>query len=250
MFSISLVSLNIERSKHLDRVIPFLLERDPDVVCIQELLERDIPYFEKTFGMQCVFGPSGLHLASELETEPVMMMGSALLSRLPIGARKIEYYAGSEERARRDAPQRVLHNSKLITCDVEKDASIFRIATTHFTWTPHGRPNDEQREDMRHLFKLLASAGEFVLAGDFNAPRGGEIFTAIAERYKDNIPAKYTTSIDGSLHRAGNLQLMVDGIFSTPAYEVSDVELHTGISDHCAITATIAKKLDRIVKMY
>jgi hypothetical protein len=48
------------------------------------------------------------------------------------------------------------------------------------------------------------------------------------------------TSIDPKLHRAGALQLMVDGLFTTPGYEASDVMLHTGVSDHCAITARIA----------
>jgi hypothetical protein len=34
---------------------------------------------------------------------------------------------------------------------------------------------------------------------------------------------------------------MVDGLFSTPGYLVSDVELHSGVSDHMAITANVAK---------
>lgn len=247
MASISLVSLNIERSKHLDLVIPFLEQRAPDVICVQELLERDIPLFEATFDMQCIFGPSGFHPADEPDTEPVMM-GSAILSRLPIRMQKIEYYAGSEAMARSDAPQEILHHKKLITCDVDKGGAVFRIATTHFTWTPKGRPSDEQREDMRNLLGLLASAGEFVLTGDFNAPRGGEMFGELASRYTDNIPPQYATSIDIPMHYAGRLSpheladKMVDGLFTTPGYRVSDVELVSGVSDHCAIVAKVSKK--------
>jgi|GEM_PF-5115909 hypothetical protein len=34
---------------------------------------------------------------------------------------------------------------------------------------------------------------------------------------------------------------MVDGVFSTPEYEVSNVQLHSGVSDHLAITGDISK---------
>ena len=79
-----------------------------------------------------------------------------------------------------------------------------------------------------------------MLCGDFNAPRGGEIFGLLAQKYKDNVPQKYTTSIDGILHRAGPLPFMVDGLFSTPGYTVSHVEMVCGISDHCALIANVA----------
>ena len=63
----------------------------------------------------------------------------------------------------------------------------------------------------------------------------------MSDRFKDNIPLRYTTSIDPNLHRAGALELMVDGLFSTPGYVVSDVALHSGVSDHCAITCAISR---------
>ena len=45
------------------------------------------------------------------------------------------------------------------------------------------------------------------------------------------------------LHRAGPLQLVVDGMFSTDDYSVSEVALHQGVSDHCAITALVSKRV-------
>ncbi|MBM3260901.1 endonuclease/exonuclease/phosphatase family protein [Candidatus Kaiserbacteria bacterium] len=245
--SLKLASINIERSKHLDRVIPFLQRYDPDVICVQELLERDIPLFEEIFGVKCIFGPSGFHSADEPETESVMV-GTALLSRLPIRSQKIEYYTGSEAQARSNEPQEILTNSKLIICDLEKDDTLFRIATTHFTWSPRGMATDEQRTNMRHLIDILGAMGEFVLCGDFNAPRGGEIFAMLTDVYKDNIPPQYATSIDIDLHRAGRTRpqeladKMVDGLFSTPGYEVADVQLISGVSDHCAVTTTISRR--------
>ena len=84
------------------------------------------------------------------------------------------------------------------------------------------------------------------MCGDFNAPRGGEIFSALATRWHDNIPGTYHTSLDLSLHKAGKVDgerlatLMVDGLFTTPGYRTSRVELVPGVSDHCAIVAEVA----------
>jgi endonuclease/exonuclease/phosphatase family metal-dependent hydrolase len=83
---------------------------------------------------------------------------------------------------------------------------------------------------------------EIVFCGDFNAPRGGEIFSAFADRYKDNIPEKYKTSLDSSHKGYGKPwweTTMVDGIFSTPRYIVKNVIFHKGLSDHQAVTAEI-----------
>jgi hypothetical protein len=79
------------------------------------------------------------------------------------------------------------------------------------------------------------------LFGDFNAPRGKEIFSIFTEKLKDNIPLNYETSLDENLHRAGKLTYMVDGCFTTPEYVASDVELRFGVSDHAAVLATITK---------
>ena len=117
----------------------------------------------------------------------------------------------------------------------------FTIGTTHFPWTPDGSASDHQRQACDQLLAVLGHR-ELLLCGDFNAPRGGEIFTRLAIHWHDNIPANYTTSIDPKLHSAGPLQLMVDGVFSTPCYQIRDVVLHQGVSDHCAITAKVSLK--------
>lgn len=247
MASVSLISINIERSKHLDVVSDFILAHRPDVVCMQELCHKDIPYFESLLGTQCVYAPSGRHPADPPETEG-MIVGCGIFPRLKAIERGVEYYAGSVEDAESPNIEGIFRNNALILCDLEKDGTTFRVGTTHFTWTPDGNPNDAQRRNLPPLLAVLASAGEIVFTGDFNAPRGGEIFSSIAEKYTDNVPFDYVTSLDINLHRAGKLRpeeladKMVDGLFTTPAYSASDVVLHPGISDHYAITATISRE--------
>lgn len=240
--SLKLVSLNIERSKHLDLVIPFLVAQKPDVVCIQELFERDIPHISKALGgMAYVFAPMTRYVSED----PPAIMGVGVFSRLPFVRSEVLYYGGDPahmpELDQNDTSTWNNKNFVLPVCEVENGGDLFRISTTHFRWTPDGKPDELQRGDMRALLAVLETVEEFVLTGDLNMPRGGGLFEMLAQRYKDNVPLRYDTSIDEKLHRNGPLKLMVDGIFSTPAYVVSDVEMISGVSDHCALVATLSK---------
>jgi endonuclease/exonuclease/phosphatase family metal-dependent hydrolase len=247
--SLSLVSLNIEQSKHLERVILFLQERQADVVCLQELMEYDIPLFEKELGMRCFFAGMTKHPASGRPG----VMGVGILSRLPVTSTSTEYYWGDpgvlhDFDFTNATTKHATENHMVLWCDVEKDGDMFKIGTTHFAWTPDGMPDEFQRRDLRALLLLVEKKEEMVLCGDFNMPRGGELFAQLAERYKDNIPAHYKTSMDLQLHRAresdpeGLSTKMVDGLFTTPAYITSDVELVSDVSDHCAVVATVERR--------
>jgi endonuclease/exonuclease/phosphatase family metal-dependent hydrolase len=244
MGELRLVSANIERSKHLDRVVPFLQEQNADIVCLQECMERDIPLFESIIGPKLIFTPLCFFLARPPE-EHDGVYAQAIFSKHKLISSSQEYYAGQYDplpdfgEDKEDAIQKVAR--ALSAVEIEKEGAVFRIATTHFTWSKHGEATDLQQKDLQLLFSLLEPLGEFVLTGDFNAPRGRATFDALAARYKDNIPAHYTTSIDPQLHRAGALELMVDGLFTTPQYSAKNVALQSGISDHCVITATITK---------
>ncbi len=240
MAGIKLISLNIERSKHLDFVLPFLEREKADVVCIQELMDYDIPALEQAAGGQAFYIGTTRHPAEDREG----MFGIGMFSRSGFLDTRARFYHGTgiPDKLFDFTNQETKYNSEshaVALGDIEKDGVSFRIATTHFTWTPDGQPSDFQRQDMRKMLDILANVDEMALAGDFNAPRGGEIFSQLAARYRDNIPEEYTTSIDGALHRAGDLERMVDGLFTTPGYRASDVKLVGGVSDHMAIVATI-----------
>ena len=249
---IKLISLNVEVSQHLDRVLPFLRREMPDVAAIQELNELDVPRFREALGgAPCLFVPMGRHVRKGTAA----VIGIGIFSRLPVKKQDVRYYEGtpgSLQDSDLDKPETYnLFNRAVAICDVEKEGTEFRIANTHFTWSSQGQATDLQREKMRALLAILETQGDFVLVGDFNAPRGGEIFGMLAARYKDNIPPHYRTSLDISLHRAGKTQpeelsdKMVDGIFSTPGYAVSDVEMVPGLSDHCALRATVTKAMSQ-----
>ncbi len=174
MAHISLVSINIERARHYDRIIPFLSRIRPDVVCLQELRERDVDFFRDTLSMNAVFSPFGLHPQLAGDVEDPGVVGIGIFAR-EIRATWRDYYAGGEAGARQFLHE-VFRNLALVECDVENDGIVYRILTTHFTWSAHGAATDAKRADMKRMLEMLAPREPFVLAGDFNAPRGREIF--------------------------------------------------------------------------
>lgn len=243
MNGISLVSVNIERSKHLDLVVPFLREREADIACIQECMERDIPFLKETVGEHVLFVP--LCIFAQRADEEEGLYGQAIFSRYPFITNWSQYYAGVHDPLSTFSDDKKASIERLAkaVCGVEfeKEGIQYQIANTHFTWSKDGESDERQRTDLQALFRILDMHGEFAILGDFNAPRGRTTWDTIAAKYKDNIPSQYTSSIDPVLHRAAPLPYVVDGLFTTPAYVASQVELISGVSDHCAVVAQITK---------
>ena len=247
---LKLISLNIEGSKHLQKIRSFLEKERPEVLCLQELCEVDVPFFETLLGMSSFFVPMAVGKQGP--------SGVGIFATVPFVETAIHRYGGAEDGGGMidGSNKETLHTSQrfaLARAVVEHEGERFQILTTHFPVTKQGQPTDYQRDDMRAVLAILAGLGDFVLAGDFNAPRilgghPGEIFGMLASAYTDSIPATYETSLDLTLHRAVGQGLaheiadkMVDGLFTTPGYVAHDVRLHAGVSDHQAIVATITQ---------
>ncbi len=246
MNSLRIASINIERSKHLTRVEKFLKWYQPDVLCLQELCARDIPFFEDFMGNKLTYAPMCLH-AAEVDLEPI---GVGLVAWGAMENVTVSYYEGIGNNPR---PIQFLETDDHKSADPTSidNALIFgtyqgfRIATTHLNVTPKGESTPFQLASAARLLKLAKEeatrAGGLLMTGDFNAPRGRPTFSLINEEFEDGVPASYTTSIDGNLHRAGPIPFMVDGLFHTQSYKLMDAQLHTGVSDHCALTCTLTQ---------
>lgn len=235
-----LISLNIERSKHLERFIPFLRRRSPDFVCLQELVARDIPAIQRATGLDhCHFVPMAIH---PVDGE---VFGIGILSRTAFVETGALVYAGTGDgnlQFDRTSPETRIETCRysVALARLMADCGEMTVATTHFPWTPDGAPRPFQDDA---ACRLIAGLGNdpVVLTGDFNAPRGGPVFGKFARVWRDCIPADVTTSLDPDLHRAGPLELMVDGLFVSHHHSADDVRLHAGVSDHQAIAARISR---------
>ena len=238
---IKLITLNIEGGKHLDRVLAFLGEGRAEVVCLQEICAGDVPAIE-ALGYRSLYAPMILQgTGKEQKSEGIAVFYTSAATNITEeclyyvgeGIPTLPYDATSLE-TRRQTGRRLV---ALVTLSI--GGVPYRIGTTHFTWNSSGEADAHQIEDVRNMLDIVKENGELVLCGDFNAPRGGPIFATIASELRDNIPLSYRSSLDPVLHRKPHLQLMVDGIFSTPKYRVSEVEMTFGISDHAAVRCRI-----------
>jgi exonuclease III len=240
MTRLRIASINIERSKHLHRVEAFLKTYKPDVLCLQELMERDIPFFEDLMGNTLHYAPMCLHPQENLQVQGVGLVSWAALEDV-----QTTYYHGSIDHGLEAELE--YGANKVPNALLAGAYQGFRISTTHLNVTQHGISTPGQLASAAKLIDVAKAQAEvhggLLMCGDFNAPRGRPTFSRIAEAFEDGVPQEYTSSIDGSLHRAGPLPLMVDGLFHTPSYTLQDAKMHTGISDHCALTCTLSKAI-------
>ena len=213
---LTVANINIERSKHLPQVMSFLARITADVVCLQELIVDDLFRLSRSLGYaHHAYVPMALHPGDGL----IRPFGIGILSRIPILRSESVPYAGlgsGRDLVDLSSAESKVRTSRyfVVLVTVALADARFTIGNTHFPWTPEGSASDDQREACDRLIGLLGER-PVVLCGDFNAPRGGEIFSRLAAHWRDNIPARYTSSIDPNLHRAGPLPLMVDAAFST-----------------------------------
>ncbi len=240
-----LASINVERSKHLERVAAFLKKHTPDVLCLQELCARDVARYEDWFGQAGLYVPITRHPA-EVDLEPI---GGGIFSRYALTDTDIHYYRGAPETLPvisfdPSVPQHVPLADSLHQVLVSATIAGIRVATTHLTVTFRGEASAEQlalaEKIVDYAQGQIALHGHLVLCGDFNAPRGRATFDLLAGALTDCIPTHYTSSIDANLHRAGAIPYMVDGFFCGGAVHARDVALYTGVSDHCAVMGTLS----------
>src|SRR5437870_1508476 len=90
---LKIISLNIEKDKNLFRVIPFLKAQQADVILLQEVFTKDIPFLEEKLGMKSIFAGM-LNLRND---NSWALCGVATFSKLTVLNSNKEYYARSEE---------------------------------------------------------------------------------------------------------------------------------------------------------
>lgn len=240
---IKLLTLNIEGDRHLDRFLPVVKKLNPDVLCLQEVFEVNLDRIARELQMTTVkFVPTVIAQGeNKYRVNPLGNWGIVIMTKLAVKDWQVDRYSSFTDLKVFQLPN---DDIRTIIIGTFSDGLIeYKIATTHFTWTPDGEITDVQRQDFARLEPILKRNPELVLCGDFNSPRGKEMFSLFETHFKDNLPREVLTTIDNSLHYAGhlNLQLAVDTIFSTPEYNLSDVQVISGISDHMGVVGVVEK---------
>lgn len=229
---IKLLHLNIQGTSNIERVSSFIEHHLPDVCCLQEVFLRDITNLALRFGYQVFFSDM-----DPRKTEFATPFGVAILSRVGgVIKEDVVIYTSSVSNYGKD------FDFKLLGVEVKTEGNVFHILTTHLPVNYPGHVLSQVQLDCFGKLKIeLEKAGQVILTGDFNSPRGlTSIFDTLAVMYKDNVPGHIDSTIDPVLHREKGIKYVVDGMFSAPSYKVSEVEVFEGVSDHKAIMAQVS----------
>jgi exonuclease III len=244
-----IVSLNIEMDRHYQTVVPFIKKERPDVLCLQEVYEEDLSFLLENFPpyKHTFFTP----MTRKKENAEVRTFGHLIATNHPSTLLSLDYYYTLNKDPHdipwfdREHVSRTV-NRALTVVDVEIDGVPYTIGNTHFTWTPDGMPDAQQRKDMPRLLALVKKHSDMVLCGDFNIPRGiNEQWETLTKHFTDNIPPHIDNTLDPTYHRVPGIKRAVDGLFTTSGYSASNVEVRCGLSDHCGIITTIEKESQR-----
>lgn len=244
-----LITLNVEREKHLDKVPAFLEAENADIVCLQEASAEYEPLLQ-SLGYQTTSFFMGEVMVGTAKVVDTVLFAS----KHPHNATQTYYYRDPmdipDDTYNEKIDRRHCHQG-FIFATVTVEDEVWHIATTHFTWTPHGeKPSVAQHEDLESLLESVRNLPPHVLCGDFNIPRHhSPLYAQLTQVYTDTIPASHASSMDKTFHRLGNDQtkqrlftdFMVDYIFTQEPYIARDVHLHFGVSDHAAVIAEIEK---------
>lgn len=233
-----IVSLNMEMHKHYNRVFPFLEKESADIVCLMEAPEEITPRLEK-LGYQTSFAPMFVSKRDEVTRTIGLILGTRTKH-----TSKATYYVPEHVRNGNDSTSFPYLMGNIATSD-----GIYRVGVLHGPVTPAGKEDAFQVTSYGTLLNLLKKEQPHILCGDFNMPRAyNNNYEHFLEVYKDEIPAKYTSSLDRALHTLGTRAdldmpifdiFMVDYIFSQTPYYTENVRLEFGVSDHAAIVADL-----------
>lgn len=254
MSTLKVATINIEHGKHLPLLAKFLTEHQPEVLCLQEVPEYILSEIKQVFPGSLYFVPLTIYENIERgEGRKSWKEGIVLGSRAGYStAPKHFYYQGSEELKVYSSERRnETHAHAVAFTTFLKDGVRYTVGTTHHTWTPDGNTTELQLTSTRKLLEGLNQnkLSDLILCGDFNAPRTlhngtqGEVYSMLTTRFEGNIPKHITSTLDQQLHRAAPINLVVDNIFTSSHYVAENVQVISGISDHCAILAEIRRRI-------
>lgn len=244
-----LLSVNIEGQRHLDKIKALLIGENADVVCLAECFPDTVEFISsgkypyQLFASTYMVDQDG---EDRLISSKTRRWGEAILSKYPLIDTRITYLSmdsyGPDNLPIHGTDN---HIPALLLASVKIKGEKYQMGTVHLTWTPKATMTKRQKENVGELLSLVKNQ-EIVLAGDFNILRGNQVYGQMTSFFKDNIPPMIESTIDPDLHyrntkQSGILKLVVDYIFSTSEYRVSDVRVISHVSDHCALSCVVNK---------
>jgi endonuclease/exonuclease/phosphatase family metal-dependent hydrolase len=245
---LKLLTVNMEGTRHITRILSLINTTQPNCICFQEMPTMFVHELTK-IGYYSTIAPMILGTAAA----PEDTIGVGFASRTPADVTS-HYYDGSVFGITPYTRESADDCSAFVTLHAhyKHNNTTYDIVTTHVIVTPDGETTPAQTNSITKLLAYTTTLPPHILCGDMNMPRGyNQNYPRFLQRYTDAVPSHYKSSLDKTLHRAGNRTdlnapifdtYMVDYIFSQSPYTVHDVTFHFGVSDHAAVSCSIEKQ--------
>jgi endonuclease/exonuclease/phosphatase family metal-dependent hydrolase len=236
-----LFSLNVEGSRHLKRWLPLVKFLSPDVVCLQEVLRKDLSLIRRELAMDCEFAPQ-----QRLTGQLAEYMGGpgeigiALFSPHGLTEVTTHYYRKPNVHIIPSQAPEDSHRA-LLTARIRTPKETVRVGTVHFTWSANGENTLEQAADLKKLMSTMDRYESLLVAGDLNIPRDTHLFRDIEQKFAIWTPERHESSLDEKLHRSPEARVVVDHILSSHDLKAENVDFVDGLSDHKAIIGHISQ---------
>lgn len=237
-------------------------ESRPDVMCLQDIPFRDLPLFE--WAPYVTFAPMTNHLINGQRAVVGIAVASCyfmtdITHHITWGNGNLKDLQGVDCNNQRAVPtaegDRVIDSTEdrvVICATIVKDGVEYNIATTHGFWARGGGVNDAKRSSTIRLRDALVHEavcrGGLVFAGDLNCARSGEIYNMLTNTLHDCMPIEIDNTLDPDhpfVRKGGKVVndyvMTCDIGHGSKTYDVSDVTLRSGVSDHCALSAMISR---------
>jgi endonuclease/exonuclease/phosphatase family metal-dependent hydrolase len=244
---LSFFSLNIEADRHLAEIASYLAEVRPDVVHFQEIYRVHAETWAAQFGYTCSFVPHVDFTIAEHIFKPLGEWGIATLTKQKPVRVWHHYYSEEPHTIPHEFMRMMKHPRAILMVQVEQSETPYIFGNTHFTWALPDQADKVQAADFARLQSFLHTLPSFVLSGDFNAPRGSLVWNELTHEYITWVPESVESTLDPTFFRKPGLKLVVDHLFSTSDYVCDDVQVLTGLSDHCGLAATISRQAQNAV---
>ncbi len=212
------------------------------MVHFQEIYLLHAKQWAQSLGYHLSFAPHADYQVSEHIFKPLGLWGIATLTKSKPSATAITYYSAPPHTLPTDYyTLKEGHPRAVIILKLTSDNKEYTFANTHFTWAMPENADVEQAADFARFQTIIEPYPSLVMSGDFNASRESQVYKKLAEKYRSWVPASVDTTLDPTYFRKPGLKLVVDHLFSTSDYRLDHVAVLSGLSDHCALSATITK---------
>lgn len=225
---------NVWYKEKVENITTLLRQVDADVVCLQELRinHQNVPErIAKKCGMTYHFAPAQTYSGGEIQ-------GNGIFSKHTITAKDSITVKKSEGKT----PEAWDECRIIAVANIEIEGTIFKIATTHLSYTHKFEETEQKREEVANFITYIKRQSKnFILTGDLNVTPTSHTIKEIEKHLKHCGPSydkpTWTTKPFSYMgFKETQLRWRLDYIFSTPDIEIASAEIvKTPFSDHLPI---------------